>query len=205
MLLRITVTFILVMLFAVSGAIGADRDRNPDESRKSTPVKSVKAEKTVQRPTPKPVATSVELLPETTPSAPIVSDPSRAGEEVHWQVIASGGGRQTLGSLILGSTVGQTFAGTSTLGTMTLNSGFWQNWATSGSCCEVRGDANGSGDGPDISDIVYFVDWLFLGGTAISCPEEGDNNASGGDPDITDLVYMVDYVFLGGAAPIPCP
>jgi len=57
----------------------------------------------------------------------------------------------------------------------------------------------------DISDLVFLVDFMFVGGPAPQCFEEADVNASGGLLDIADLVYTVDYMFGGGPAPADCP
>jgi hypothetical protein len=72
-------------------------------------------------------------------------------------------------------------------------------------CCQVVGDINGSGAGPDISDLVYLVTYMFQNGPAPVCAEEADINGSGAGPDISDLVYLVTYMFQNGPAPAPCP
>jgi hypothetical protein len=74
-----------------------------------------------------------------------------------------------------------------------------------GDCCHVRGDINHDGSGPDITDLVYLVTYMFQGGPVPPCLPEADVNASGGGPDIADLVYLVTYMFQGGPPPIPCP
>ncbi len=63
-------------------------------------------------------------------------------------------------------------------------------------CCQLRGDVNHTTE-INISDITYFVDYLFGSGDAPPCPEEGDVNGDG-DTGISDLTCMVDYMF-GGA------
>lgn len=75
-------------------------------------------------------------------------------------------------------------------------------------CCNNPGDVDHSGGiGPiDISDIVYLVDYMFVGGPEPPCPEEGNVNGSlDGQINIGDLVYLVDYMFNGGPPPPPCP
>ncbi len=76
-------------------------------------------------------------------------------------------------------------------------------------CClgirvNVDGDVN---DQADISDLVYLVDYIFVGGIAPVCLEEADLDGVDNsiNIDISDLVYMVDFVFTGGAAPNACP
>ena len=69
-------------------------------------------------------------------------------------------------------------------------------------CCNLPGDANDD-ESVDISDLTYFVDYMFGGGPGPICPEEfdNDNNCSN---DISDLTYYVDYMFGGGPDPMPC-
>lgn len=67
----------------------------------------------------------------------------------------------------------------------------------------VCGDIDGSGDGPDISDLVYLVTYMFSGGEAPPSMAACDVNGSGGNPDISDLVYLVTYMFSGGQ-PLIC-
>ena len=81
------------------------------------------------------------------------------------------------------------------------------------SCCLLRADVNHDGTGPDISDLVYLVSYMFSGGPAPPCEDppgssyyaEADINGDGAGPDISDLVYLVSYMFSGGPAPVPCP
>lgn len=72
-------------------------------------------------------------------------------------------------------------------------------------CCLARGDMNHS-DGAmpvDISDVVYLVNYIFLGGAPAICAEEADVDANG-SIDIADLVYLVDFMFRGGPPPPEC-
>ncbi|MBD3333483.1 hypothetical protein GF356_11605 [candidate division GN15 bacterium] len=73
------------------------------------------------------------------------------------------------------------------------------------SCCVIRGDINNDGSGPDITDLTFFVNYLFGGGSAPPCLEQADANGDGSGPDITDLTFLVSYLFGGGTAPPPCP
>ena len=162
-------------------------------------------------PKPKPTvlkpADQAPLVPAQQP-AQTVAQPAgtRAGEEINWQVLAAGGGMQTIGSLVLGSTIGQSFAGRSTVGANILQSGYWQNWSSGQYCCVIRGDVNHDGGSViDISDLTYMVAYMFAGGPEPICLTELDVNGSGGIPDISDLVYMVAYMFQAGPAPVPCP
>lgn len=72
-------------------------------------------------------------------------------------------------------------------------------------CCSIRGDIDHNGAGPDISDLVYLVDYMFNTGNPPLCPEEADVNNDGVGPDISDLVFLVSYMFGSGEAPAECP
>lgn len=77
------------------------------------------------------------------------------------------------------------------------------------SCCiNPTGDINNDGGAnPDISDLLYLVDYSFVvGSPEIMCPEEADVDGSGAI-DVSDLLYLVDYMFLvpPGPAPVDCP
>jgi len=68
----------------------------------------------------------------------------------------------------------------------------------------ICGDIDNSGADPDISDLVYLVDYMFTGGPLPPIMEAADVDGSGGDIDISDLVYLVDYMFTSGPPPL-CP
>ncbi len=72
-------------------------------------------------------------------------------------------------------------------------------------CCDLRGDINNDGAGPDIADLVYLVSYMFQAGPAPPCEDEADIDGSGAAPDIADLVYLVTYMFQAGPEPEPCP
>ena len=72
-------------------------------------------------------------------------------------------------------------------------------------CCVIRGNINHDPEGQlDISDLVYFVSFMFGLGPPPPCPGEADINANG-LIEIGDLVSLVDYMFNAGPAPVPCP
>ncbi|MBN1443606.1 MAG: right-handed parallel beta-helix repeat-containing protein [Planctomycetes bacterium] len=52
----------------------------------------------------------------------------------------------------------------------------------------------------DLSDAVFVLGYLFLGGEAPSCVKSADIDDSGGI-DITDAVRLLGYLFLGGLPP----
>jgi hypothetical protein len=64
----------------------------------------------------------------------------------------------------------------------------------------LRGDANGDGV-INSADVVYLINYLFLGGPAPQPLEAGDIN-SDGILNSADVVYLINYLFIGG--PPPC-
>jgi hypothetical protein len=65
----------------------------------------------------------------------------------------------------------------------------------------VRGEANlDSTKGPDISDAIAILNWLFLGGKELRCVDAADVNDDGA-VDISDGVALLSFLFLGGHAP----
>jgi len=68
----------------------------------------------------------------------------------------------------------------------------------------ICGDIDGNGSGPDISDLVYLVTYMFQGGAEPSNMETTDVDGSGAGPDIADLVYLVTYMFQSGPD-LNCP
>ena len=66
------------------------------------------------------------------------------------------------------------------------------------------GDINSDDIPGDISDLVYLVDYMFVGGPAPPVMSVADIDGDPGSVDIVDLVYLVDYMFVGGPPP-DCP
>jgi hypothetical protein len=128
------------------------------------------------------------------------ADDPKAGEEINWQVLSSGGENDgSSASYELAGTIGQTSGGTGSSASYGISHGFWQVFATPVLC--VPGDADGSGE-VDIDDVVYLIGYIFSGGPAptpdVCC---GDADGSG-DVDIDDVVYLIAYIFAGGPAPV---
>lgn len=126
------------------------------------------------------------------------------GDQIKWQVVASGGGRGTSTNMSLSGTVGQPVVHAhGTGGSFKLSGGFWQNFTTP---CTRCGDANGSGS-VNISDAVYLIAYIFAGGLPPGpCgTATGLGNANGsGNVNISDAVFIIAYIFAGGPTP-HCP
>jgi hypothetical protein len=61
------------------------------------------------------------------------------------------------------------------------------------------GDANGD-DFVDVDDVIFIVNYIFLGGPEPTPYESADANCVG-EVDIDDLLYLINYIFSGGSAP----
>ncbi len=68
----------------------------------------------------------------------------------------------------------------------------------------IRGDAN-SDNHYDISDAIFLLHYLFLGGRAPQCLDPADTNDDG-KVNITDAIYIINDLFLDGPPPsLPFP
>jgi hypothetical protein len=65
----------------------------------------------------------------------------------------------------------------------------------------LRGDADASGKA-EITDAIYTLNALFLGGALPVCPDAADADDDG-SLAITDAVYLLNYLFLAGKSPPP--
>jgi hypothetical protein len=66
------------------------------------------------------------------------------------------------------------------------------------------GDANGDGV-INVSDVVYLINYLFIGGPAPEPLKQGDANGDG-VINASDIVYLINYLFVGGPPPAyGCP
>ncbi len=120
----------------------------------------------------------------------------QAGEQINWDVIASGGGSMSSVNFLLDGTLGQAIAGPSTSTNYALNAGFWQDFGQGSFLC---GDVSVNGR-VDISDAVFIVNYIFGAGPAPNPLEAADVNCSD-RVDISDCVYLINYIFGGGGAP----
>jgi len=66
----------------------------------------------------------------------------------------------------------------------------------------VRGDSN-SDLSVNLSDALYTINALFLGGPSAEPPDASDADDDG-ELNITDVIYLLDFLFRGGEAP-PAP
>lgn len=73
-----------------------------------------------------------------------------------------------------------------------------------GTCCQLRGDIDGNGSGPNVSDLTMFVNVLFRGMGPFRCEDEADVNDDQ-FLNVSDLTFLVDYLFRDGPEPYPCP
>ncbi len=75
------------------------------------------------------------------------------------------------------------------------------------SCCVgLTGNINADpSDETDLSDLIYFVNYLFTSGPAPACaPEANVTGDPEGNLDLTDLIYLVNFLFNAGPEPVPC-
>ena len=61
----------------------------------------------------------------------------------------------------------------------------------------IRGDADDNGS-LQLTDGIYILNFLFLGGAAPSCAESADADNNGA-VQLTDGIYILNFLFLGGA------
>ncbi|MEM7235925.1 MAG: hypothetical protein AAF517_27405, partial [Planctomycetota bacterium] len=66
----------------------------------------------------------------------------------------------------------------------------------------VRGDADGSGR-IELTDAIFGLQYLFLGGDAPSCADAADANDDNA-VDLSDSLHVLAFNFLGGNPP-PAP
>ncbi len=66
----------------------------------------------------------------------------------------------------------------------------------------VVGDANGD-EVIDVADVMYLINYLFIGGSPPQPMEAGDANCDGA-VDIADVMCLINYLFIGGTLPQSC-
>jgi uncharacterized repeat protein (TIGR01451 family) len=64
----------------------------------------------------------------------------------------------------------------------------------------ICGDINGDGNGPNVVDLTYLVDYLFRSGPPPPVMDAANVNGQGG-VNVVDVTYLVDYLFRSGPPP----
>jgi hypothetical protein len=131
---------------------------------------------------------------------------TKAGEEINWQVMSSGGTDGASSNFILGGTVSQTVVGVGSSTNFVLKHGYWQNFDTTGSgpCDCEPGEVNADGT-INIFDITYTIGYLYLSG-----PAPIPYTVCNGDPNcdctcnIFDITYLISFLYLDGPPPCSC-
>lgn len=65
----------------------------------------------------------------------------------------------------------------------------------------ICGDADNDGEGPNVADLVYLVNYLFKGGNPPPILASSNVDQSPGI-FVSDLVLLVDFLFKGGSSPV---
>ncbi len=65
----------------------------------------------------------------------------------------------------------------------------------------ICSDINDDGDGPNVVDLTYLVEYLFFDGTPPPILEAANVDGEGG-VNVADLSYLVEYLFFEGSEPI---
>ncbi len=63
----------------------------------------------------------------------------------------------------------------------------------------ICGDANRDGE-IDVADVMYLINYLFIGGSPPQPMEAGDCNCDEA-VDVADVMYLINYLFIGGSPP----
>ncbi len=115
--------------------------------------------------------------------------------QVGWQVVAGGKTSTSSINYRLEGTVSQLAVGPISSSTYSIQQGFW-----SPGISFLCGDADGFGS-VSVSDVVYLINYIFVGGLAPFPLQAGDVDCAG-IINISDAVYLINYIFAGG--PQPC-
>ena len=72
-------------------------------------------------------------------------------------------------------------------------------------CCVERGDLDHSGGNTpvNITDLTYFIDYMFSQTAQIDCLSEADLDGNGNN-NISDLTYLIDFLFQNGPPAVSC-
>ncbi|HDS01724.1 MAG TPA: hypothetical protein ENO07_06860, partial [candidate division Zixibacteria bacterium] len=66
----------------------------------------------------------------------------------------------------------------------------------------ICGDANAD-ENVNVSDAVYIINYVFIGGLEPEPYESGEVNCDGA-VNVSDAVYIINYIFVGGTEPCDC-
>ncbi|SYZ74547.1 exported hypothetical protein [Candidatus Zixiibacteriota bacterium] len=124
-----------------------------------------------------------------------VASPAMAGEQITWQVIASGGNHGTSTNYVVTGVVGQTAAGSGNSTGYNLLHGFLQNFG-SASCCATPGDADNNGS-VNILDVSKIINWKYKGAAAPVCQSQADADGNGA-VNILDVSRIINWKYKGG-------
>ncbi len=119
------------------------------------------------------------------------------GESINWHVISQGSTNGSSSSFTIMGTLGQGIVGHGNSPNFDLSHGFWQSLGNQPTF--LCGDANNDG-GINVSDAVWIINYVFIGGPAPNPLASGDPNCDG-SVNVSDAVYIINYVFVGGFGP----
>ncbi len=200
----ITVIFICLMVLTVSAL--AEKPKQSAENIKTedkidsqampSDINQIYQTKVIDQDQTNSITESANLEP--------VAPPTRAGEEINWQVISGGGTDGSSTNYILLGTVGQAAVGEGGSTSYTLKHGYWQGAGLIGPCDCEPGEANGVSP-KDILDIVYIINFKYKGGPAAIpyalCNADTNCNCV---IDILDIVYLINWKYKGGPDVCTC-
>ncbi len=124
----------------------------------------------------------------------------KAGENIGWQVVSSGGNSSNDGAHNISATIGQTAAGEVSSASNRLNQGFWQLFTVMATF--ICGDANHNG-AVNILDVSYIINSLYKGGPPPNPAQAADVNGNGA-VNILDVSYLINFLYKSGPA-LNCP
>ena len=131
---------------------------------------------------------------------------TKSNVKINWQTISAGGIQSSSANYGLVGSVEQAMMGINTSTNYNLNANFWQKFGTGDCCVGIRGNVDGDSQNKiNINDIIYLINFDFLGGPPPKCFEEADVNGDGDNPNSNDILYLINYAFKNGPPPVACP
>ncbi len=157
-----------------------------------------------------PILAEIEPVPDT-----IIDSGSQQAEQggVHWSVLASGGGQGNVGEYLLGATIGQPCVGKTTIGTITLNAGFWQDFGSgSQDCCgRYTGGETGNTDCDvegkrTLSDVTTLIASIYVTHNPLCCTANGNvDGDSEAQLTLNDIMRLIDNIYINHTPCASCP